>query len=287
LAIASGAVAINDYQLVIGGNGNIMISSVISGAGSLVKTGAGTLTLEGDNTYTGGTIIASGSLSIQDAGAVPTGTGLVVGEGAVSLFAAIESAASDSTVATAASPSGISAAQPVTGAQTTLATADTVAMTTASTALAAPLSKIAPPVGNTIRGAPILPVAVASNEVSPAAARADYFSRQAAILSYQAPGSDVAASLAPRSASGISVPVASVVRPPKLDDVRRLFPTAAVREQVHVAALQSYHVLPSGEWAAAFVLWDLDNVSPNSQSRNRNHHFDLEQFLGPGNTEGQ
>ncbi|MGX1785436.1 autotransporter domain-containing protein [Bosea sp. NPDC055332] len=41
------------------------ISSVVSGAGNVVKEGAGTLTLTGTNTYTGGTTISGGKLSIS------------------------------------------------------------------------------------------------------------------------------------------------------------------------------------------------------------------------------
>ncbi len=41
------------------------ISSVVSGAGSVVKEGSGTLTLTGTNTYTGGTTISGGKLSIS------------------------------------------------------------------------------------------------------------------------------------------------------------------------------------------------------------------------------
>ena len=41
------------------------ISAILSGSGSLVKTGAGLLTLAGADTYTGGTTINGGTLAIN------------------------------------------------------------------------------------------------------------------------------------------------------------------------------------------------------------------------------
>ncbi|WP_423825682.1 autotransporter-associated beta strand repeat-containing protein, partial [Salmonella enterica] len=39
------------------------LENILSGSGSLVKTGTGELTLSGDNTYSGGTTITGGTLT--------------------------------------------------------------------------------------------------------------------------------------------------------------------------------------------------------------------------------
>jgi outer membrane autotransporter protein len=49
---------------------NATLSGDISGGGALTKTGVGTLTLTGDNTYAGGTAISEGTL-VADAGSLP------------------------------------------------------------------------------------------------------------------------------------------------------------------------------------------------------------------------
>ncbi|MGI4721534.1 MAG: autotransporter-associated beta strand repeat-containing protein [Janthinobacterium lividum] len=67
----------------IANNGNLEVNrsnafnfaNVISGSGSVVQTGSGTLILTGNNTYTGGTIINSGTLQLGNGGT----TGSIVG----------------------------------------------------------------------------------------------------------------------------------------------------------------------------------------------------------------
>ncbi len=64
----SGGMATGSFQLTISGVGNTTVSDIISGNGSLLKSGLGTLTLTAANTYAGGTTISSGTLAIGNGG---------------------------------------------------------------------------------------------------------------------------------------------------------------------------------------------------------------------------
>ncbi len=71
------------FALTLGGAGNITVSKVIAtGAGTLIKDGAGLLTLSAANTYTGLTTVSVGVLNIQNATALGTnasGTTVAIG----------------------------------------------------------------------------------------------------------------------------------------------------------------------------------------------------------------
>ncbi len=69
----------------VAGSSTLTISGNISGGNYLTKDGSGTLTLSGTNTYSGGTVIEDGTLSVgSDAALVQCGNGLLVnGSGAV------------------------------------------------------------------------------------------------------------------------------------------------------------------------------------------------------------
>ncbi len=77
----AGAIA-NAGVLVHASSANQTLSGVISGAGSLVKESASsTLTLAGENTYSGGTTVTAGTLRVVSGGGLGAG-GLNVGSGA-------------------------------------------------------------------------------------------------------------------------------------------------------------------------------------------------------------
>lgn len=65
LLTVSGAVDTGANLLTVAGAGNTAISGVISGSNGFAKTGTGTLTLSGTNTYVGLTNITGGTLSIS------------------------------------------------------------------------------------------------------------------------------------------------------------------------------------------------------------------------------
>jgi outer membrane autotransporter protein len=78
-----GSYVLGSKQLTVGGNGlSTEVSGTISGGGgSLVKVGAGALTLNADDNYTGGTTVAAGTLIVGDiahSGAALSGGGGVM-----------------------------------------------------------------------------------------------------------------------------------------------------------------------------------------------------------------
>lgn len=75
----------------------LTVSGQISGTGPLIKTGPGALVLSNSaNTYSGGTLVNGGLLSVSDAGGLADGSSLTIGASAASIFAV--SAAGDSAV---------------------------------------------------------------------------------------------------------------------------------------------------------------------------------------------
>jgi autotransporter-associated beta strand protein len=63
LLTGSGTLAINNATISVGDGLTATISNIISGVNGLTKSGAGTLTLTGANSYTGGTLVSAGRLT--------------------------------------------------------------------------------------------------------------------------------------------------------------------------------------------------------------------------------
>jgi autotransporter-associated beta strand protein len=70
-----GTIMGSGYNLTLGGaQGGSLASVIETETGTLTKTGAGTWTLTGNNTFSGGTVLNAGTLNINHAGALGTGT---------------------------------------------------------------------------------------------------------------------------------------------------------------------------------------------------------------------
>lgn len=73
LALVNNDANSSPIALTVGGNNNsTTYKGVLSGGGSLIKTGSGTLTLGGTNTYTGSTMVSAGTLQVDGSTASPT-----------------------------------------------------------------------------------------------------------------------------------------------------------------------------------------------------------------------
>src|SRR5262249_43664934 len=74
-AAGRGELSLGSATLTTNGDGSdTTFSGTISGSGGLVKVGEGTLTLSGNNSYTGGTLLNEGTLAVGSSRALGTGT---------------------------------------------------------------------------------------------------------------------------------------------------------------------------------------------------------------------
>ena len=78
----SGNIGLGANTLTVGGAGDTTQSAVISGTGGLTKDGAGTLTLNGANTYTGATTVSAGTLRLGADHRLADTTAVTVASGA-------------------------------------------------------------------------------------------------------------------------------------------------------------------------------------------------------------
>ncbi|QQE12597.1 autotransporter-associated beta strand repeat-containing protein [Planctomycetota bacterium] len=83
-------------DLTISGDNDLTLDDVIDGTGALIKEGSGTLTLNGVNTYSGGTTLSAGGITVGDDDAL--GTSSLTVSGASELSAGISSVVLDNTV---------------------------------------------------------------------------------------------------------------------------------------------------------------------------------------------
>src|SRR5262249_31212373 len=89
----AGTVTLGSATLAAGGdNTTTTFSGIMSGTGGLIKTGAGTLTLSGAHTYSGGTAINAGTLAItSDTNLGAPSGGLTFGGGTLQFLAGFTS----------------------------------------------------------------------------------------------------------------------------------------------------------------------------------------------------
>jgi autotransporter-associated beta strand protein len=67
-----------DGSLIFSRSNSVLVSTALSGAGSVAQNGSGTLTLNNTNTYTGGTVVSKGVLALSGSGSISNSVSLLV-----------------------------------------------------------------------------------------------------------------------------------------------------------------------------------------------------------------
>ncbi|OLI96098.1 autotransporter-associated beta strand repeat-containing protein [Xanthomonas oryzae] len=83
-ALTVGNTVVLDGALTLPGSNDLALTGAISGAGSLIKNGTSTLTLSGNNSYAGGTVLNDGTLAVAGDTALGSGTLSVNGDSVLS-----------------------------------------------------------------------------------------------------------------------------------------------------------------------------------------------------------
>ncbi len=74
LTIQTGSILANG-MFTVGGNGDAVLQSTISGTSGLTKANSGLMVISGSNSYSGDTVVSVGTLRLANANAIPSGTG--------------------------------------------------------------------------------------------------------------------------------------------------------------------------------------------------------------------
>jgi autotransporter-associated beta strand protein len=82
-SVSNAASIVDNGTLAFDNNNNVGYQKVISGSGNVVQTGSGNLIITNAETYSGNTVVSSGSLTLAASGSVSNTAGIIIGAGAL------------------------------------------------------------------------------------------------------------------------------------------------------------------------------------------------------------